>query len=187
MNTSVAKVNRPRRDAFSLVEVTIAIGIFAFVVVGVMGLLPAGLRMRADSAVETRGVLIARELMSSVQTSPSLTNAVVRVGPDLGDPDKSLRYNQNLTQGPVVLGYGASTTVPFYYFFPNAGAAWTNAGGNNADIVASANNNIDTLARLSATNIGGGLYRVTVDVRAPASLPLTNSRTATFSTLVYSP
>ena len=44
---------------FSLVEVTIAIGIFAFVIVGILGLLPAGMRLRADSAADTRAVLIA--------------------------------------------------------------------------------------------------------------------------------
>ena len=44
---------------FSLVEVTVAIGIFAFVVVGVLGLLPTALRMRAESAQETRAVMIA--------------------------------------------------------------------------------------------------------------------------------
>jgi hypothetical protein len=48
-------------------------------------------------------------------------------------------------------------------------------------------NAIDTLARLSATNLGGGLYRVNVEVRAPASIPLANSRPSTFSTLIYSP
>jgi type II secretory pathway pseudopilin PulG len=172
-----------------LVEVTVALGIFAFVAVGILGLLPAALKQRADSSRETRAVMIAGELMSSVQTSPSLTNAVVRVGPDLGDQDKSLRYNQNLTEGPVVLGYAASTTVPFYYFFPNAGAAWTNAGGNHADIVASASNNIDTLARLSVTNVPGtpGLYQVRVEVRSPANVALSNSQTVTFATLLYSP
>jgi type II secretory pathway pseudopilin PulG len=180
MNTSVAKVNRPRRDAFSLVEVTIAIGIFAFVVVGVMGLLPAGLRMRADSAVETRGVLIAEELLASVRASASLTNVIVRDKP-------GQQSEKNLTDRPVVLGYPSQTTVPYWSFDQNPGASWTNAQGSDAEISQSSTNAIDTLARLSATNIGGGLYRVTVDVRAPASLPLTNSRTATFSTLVYSP
>jgi type II secretory pathway pseudopilin PulG len=173
---------------FSLVEVTVALGIFAFVAVGILGLLPAALKQRADSSRETRAVMIAGELMSSVQTSPSLTNAVVRVGPDLGNPNASMLYNQNLTQGPVVVGYTASTTVPFC-FFQDAGAVWTNAGGNNAEIAASATNSIDTLARLSVTNVLGtpGLYQVRVEVRSPANVALSNSQAVTFATLFYSP
>ena len=34
-------------EAFSLVEVVIAIGLFAFVIVGILGLFPAALRIRS--------------------------------------------------------------------------------------------------------------------------------------------
>lgn len=173
-----------RRDAFSLVEVAIAIGIFAFVVVGVMGLLPAGLRMRADSAAETRGLLISEELFAAVRAATNLTLVVTRVGPGQGPGDN--RTN-NILNFPLVLGYPNQTTIPYWYFFSDPGAAWTNAGGANPEVVASAANAIDTLARLTATRITNGLYNVTVEVRAPASIPLTNSRPSTFSTLVYSP
>ena len=175
---------RQRSQAFSLVEVTIAIGIFAFVIVGVMGLLPAGMRMRADAAADTRGVLISEELFAAVRAAPSLSRVVVRDGPGLRAGNNR---TINLLSGQSVLGYPSQTTVPYWSFDKNPGSSWTNAGGSDAEVAQSAANAIDTLTRLTATNLGGGLYRVNVEVRAPASIPLTNSRTSLFSTLIYSP
>jgi hypothetical protein len=176
----------PRKDraAFSLVEVTIAIGIFAFVVVGIMGLLPAGLRMRADSAAETRGVLIAEELFASVRAAPSVTSVTFRDGPALKPGNNRTR---NLLTQQVVLGYPAQTTVPYWSFDQNPGASWTNAGGGDPEVRSSSVNAIDTLSRLTATSLGNGLCLVTVEIRAPASIPLANTRPAVFSTLVRGP
>jgi len=175
---------RQRSQAFSLVEVTIAIGIFAFVIVGVMGLLPAGMRMRADSAAETRGVLISEELFAAVRAATNLSKVVVRDGPGMRSGNNR---TINLLSGQSVLGYPSQTTVPFWSFDKNPGSSWTNANGSDAEIKQSSVNAIDTLARLTATKLGDGLYRVNVEVRAPASIPLANSRPSLFSTLVYSP
>ena len=70
-------------QGFSLVEVTISIGIFAFVIVGIIGMLPAGMRMRAESAAETRGVLISEELFAAVRAATNLSAVEVRDGPAL--------------------------------------------------------------------------------------------------------
>ena len=175
---------RQNPNGFSLVEVTIAIGIFAFVVVGVMGLLPAGLRMRADSSAETRGVLIAEELFAAVRAAPSLSAVTVRDGPGLKPGNNR---SVNILTGQVVLGYPAQTTVPYWSFDTSPGNSWTNAGGTDAEVTKSAENAIDTLARLTAKQMTNGIYSVTVEVRAPASIPLANTRPSTFSTLIYSP
>lgn len=172
-------------DGFSLVEVTVAIGIFAFVIVGILGLLPAGMRMRADSSAETRGVLIARELLANVQAASNLSSVIVRDGPGLTSAN-----NQpvNLLTETVVVGYPSQTTVPYFLWGGTRSAgspetAW-NSGQMPAGAVANA---IGILARLRATNVANNLYRVTVEVRAPADVPLANTRPASFSTLVYSP
>ena len=186
MKTQHTSRTQPSVDAFSLVEVTIAIGIFAFVVVGILGLLPAGMRMRADSAAETRGVLISQELFAAVRAATSLTNVVVRDGPALRQEN-----NQpvNLGEESVVIGYPSQTTVPYFLWggkrtdVGTPESAWV-GGSMPPKAVANA---IDTLARLTATNLGGGLHLVTVEVRAPASVPLSASRPISFSTLVYSP
>jgi type II secretory pathway pseudopilin PulG len=171
---------------FSLVEVTVAIGIFAFVVVGILGLLPAGMKLRAESAQETRAVLIAQELFSAVRTANTLSNVIVRDGPAL-----SARNNEpeDLFRGPVVFGYPSQTTVPFGLFS-------VRRGGNPDEIWRTGqlpewavDNDIATLARLTTTNVPGyaNLFQVTVEVRSPASLNLTNSKPSVFTTYVSSP
>ena len=107
-----------RSGGFSLVEVTIAIGIFAFVVVGVMGLLPAGLRMRADSSAETRGVLISEELFASVRAATNLAFVTVRDGPGLKPGNNR---TVNILAGQSVLGYPSQSTVPYWSFDSNPG------------------------------------------------------------------
>ena len=185
MNLSHSNSHASRqREAFSLVEVTIAIGIFAFVVVGIMGLLPAGMRMRTDSAAETRGVLISEELFAAVRAATNLAAVTVRDGPGLQQRNNRTR---DILSQQLVLGYPAQTSVPYWSFDTDPGRSWINAGGTDADIARSSQNAISTLARLTATRVTRGLYNVTVEVRAPASLPLSNNSPAVFSTLVYSP
>ena len=184
------------RGAFSLVEVTVAIGIFAFVAVGILGLLPAALKQRADSSREMRATMIAEELFSALQASPSITNVILRDGPGLGSGN-----NQSVNLGAgnsVVIGYPAGTSVPWFLWGGkrNVGtpdSAWIN-GVMPAGAVA---NGIDTLARIIATNVPGtpGLYQIAVEVRSPANVPLVSSNTSpprtntppvTFTTLYYS-
>ena len=183
-----------RRAGFSLVEVSIAIGIFAFVVVGVLGLLPTAMRMRADSAAETRGVLISEELFAAVRAAPNLASVEVRDGPGLQQ-----KNNQTVNLLPpagetVVIGYPSQTTVPYFLWGGDRDVGSPDSAWVQGQMPPGAvNNAIGTLARLSATEVmsfgggEGGLYRVTVEVRAPANAPLANTRPSTFSTLVYSP
>jgi type II secretory pathway pseudopilin PulG len=170
---------------FSLIEVTVAIGIFAFVAVGILGLLPAALKQRADSSRETRGVLIAEELFASVRAAGGITNIIIRDGPGL--QSRNNRTLSNIVTKPAVLGYPAQTTVPFWSFDRNPESSWKNAGGSDGEVAESAANEIETLARLSVTNLTNNLYRVTVETRAPADIPLTNSSPLSFSTLIYLP
>lgn len=174
-----------RAAAFSLVEVTVAIGIFAFVVVGILGLIPTALKLRAESAQETQAVLIAEELLAAVRASSSITNVIVRDGPALQERNNR---SVNLDGGQVaVLGYAAQTTVPYYFWGPGdrpPGPPWFDGQLGDAT-----DNDITTLARISATRIPGspGLYRVEVQVRTPAMLALTNTQPITLTTLFYSP
>jgi len=168
---------------FSLVEVTVAIGIFAFVAVAILGLFPAALKIRAESAQETLGVMIAQQLLSSVDAAPSLTNVIFPTGAYEGNPPVT---TNNLLNQPTVMGYLVGTSFPFWHYSGNPGATWTNAGAADSDAIDSARNNIGALARVSVTNASPtltNLVRVTVEVRAPVSLALSNSRVLTFTTL----
>lgn len=169
-----------RVAGFSLVEVTVAIGIFAFVVVGVLGLLPTAMKLRAESAQETRAVMIAQEMFASVYSSSSITNVILRDGPGLRSGNNQ---RLDLTKQVFVLGYPVQTAVPYWLFRENASAAWSNMP-TEASV-----NNIETMAKLSATNVPDvpGLYQVTVEVRSPASIPLQFTKPTVFKTYYYSP
>ena len=169
--------------AFSLVEVTVAMGIFAFVAVGILGLLPAAMRLRAEAAQETRAVLIAQELFSAVMSSSSLTNVIIRDGPAL-EPRNNTPIN--IVEDTVVVGYPTQTTVPYGLFARDRGFNPQTVWETGALPGWAADNAIATLARLSATIVSSNLYAVTVEVRSPASLPLTNSTPTVFTTLVNS-
>lgn len=177
-------------DGFSLVEITVAIGIFAFVAVGILGLLPAALKIRNDSAQDTRAAIIADELFGAIQAGGSLTNVLVRDGPGEDDRNES-RINLTLPTNPVMIGYTGRTTVPYYMWYSGRTnydsryptLAWTKGITNNQP---AKDNDIQTLAYLHATNVSPGLYQVTCEVRSPAILELSNTKSVVFTTLVYS-
>lgn len=168
---------------FSLVEVTLAIGIFAFVAIGILGLLPAALRVRSESAQETRAVMIAGELFASIAASASLAEVVVRRGPG-GEPGENAKVD--LTKDRVMLGYPGQTTVPYELWDSGTGSDPEEVWETGELSPQAIENGIQTLALLHATNVPGiaGLYQVTCEVRMPASRPLSRSRPAVFSTYV---
>lgn len=176
-------------SGFSLVEITVAIGIFAFVAVGILGLLPAALKIRNDSAQDTRAAMIADELFGAIQAGGSMTNVLVRDGPGETANNES---PVDLLASSVTVGYTARTTVPYFMWYPpradggagNPGEVWTNGITSNANAM---NNDIQTLAYLRATKVSSGLYQVTCQVRSPATLPLGKSKPMAFTTLVSGP
>jgi len=156
--------------AFSLVEVTIAIGIFAFVIVGIVGLFPVGVRQREDSALETRAVMIGRQIFESIEAAGNLTNVNLIVGEDE-------RVAVNLVDQPLVLGYEVDGTAPGVNFRGDIGK-W-DTGYVEQDVT--------TKSLITTTNVGGQLYRVDVQVGYPAILPADKRRVYSFSRLAYTP
>ncbi len=182
----MTRLSQPCRETgFSLVEVTIAIGIFAFVIVAILGLFPTAMRLRSESALETRSVMIAQELFAAARASTNFPQVwAVRDGPT-GD---YLSPAEDITQHPVVVGYPANTSVPFYL----SAIGRTESGdpeklweGNLPS--GAVNNAILTLAKLSAKKITDNLYQVTVEVRAPATVPLARSQPMVFTTYHHAP
>jgi len=172
-------------SAFSLVEVTIAIGIFAFVIVGIIGLFPAALRQRSDAALETRATMIAQQIFEGLRGSPSLSEARMpdEVNPQREDGAQFSLGIKDLKSGPLVLGYSRQgTTVNHVY---DNDSIWQN--GDSGGVVAQ--QSLVTIARIEATPVAmtPRLYSVTVDVSAPPELPADKRRTETFTDLVYSP
>jgi len=196
-----------RRDAFSLVEIAIAIGLFAFVIVGIIGLFPTALRMQTESAVETRSSMIAQQLFDAVDLSIAkwantpgnvFTNVTLRDGPGLVVAN-SRGVDLTSVNRPIVLGYSAKSSMPYYLYKQNGTDAWNSgigagAGAQEPPDGAKVNppalsNDIVTLAKISAASVAGNpkLYQVTVEVRSPAVAAFSNSTRSVFTTLKCAP
>jgi uncharacterized protein (TIGR02598 family) len=63
--------NRKQSAGFSLVEVALALGITAFCLTSILGLLPAGLTINQTSAEQTASANIARTIISDFRTAVS--------------------------------------------------------------------------------------------------------------------
>ena len=61
--------------AFSLVEVTIALGIAAFCLIAMLGLLPSGMRNAATASEQTATIGILGDVLSDLKATPLSTNA----------------------------------------------------------------------------------------------------------------
>ncbi len=62
--------SRRAQAGFSLIEVTIALGVVAFALLTVLGLLPIGLSILSGAATQTGAANIAKEMSSEVQQIP---------------------------------------------------------------------------------------------------------------------
>jgi len=155
--------------AFSLVEVTIAIGIFAFVIVGIIGLFPIGVRQREESALEMRAALISRQIFESIEAAGNLTNVNITVGEDE-------RKFVNLLDS-LVLGYEIDGTAPGVNFESDIGK-WE-SGYVEQDVT--------TKSKTTVEKISDQLYRVNVEVGYPAVLPASKRRIFSFSRMAYTP
>lgn len=160
-------------SAFSLVEVTIAIGIFAFVIVAIMGLFPVALKQRGDSAFETRAVLIARQIFETVEAAGTLTDVVLTRG-----ENDIVRTNiSNITNAstPLVLGYEYRGTEPGVCYANDPVNRWSSQTIEQDETAK---------ARVTAAVVTNNLLRLTVDVGEPANLPADKRRIVSFSTLI---
>jgi hypothetical protein len=158
------------------------------VAVGILGLLPATLKLREASSTETRAVMVAQELMSSVRAATSVGEVVIRDGP-AGEE----RNNQtvDLRGGQVVLvGYPAQTSVPLFLWGGERNVGDPQQTWESGQIPPEAQDNaIAMIALLSANSVPGqpDLYQVNVKVRGASGLSLERDAPVEFSTLVYSP
>jgi type II secretory pathway pseudopilin PulG len=180
--------------AFTLIESVVAIGIFAFVIVGIVGLFGSTLQRQRQASFETRAVMISQQILSRIRAAESAANVLVTRGTDTDNlGEQKLFHSANLTTS-------ATNTLVFYYkkdgteisgllatnnyasdtfsFFPDY-----DPDGSPQDIVGR--------ARATLTTNGTGstnLYRVTIDVSEPANLPLSARRyTNTFTTFATFP
>jgi len=171
---------------FSLVEIVVAMGIFAFAAVAILGLYSVALKTRADSTLETRSAIIADEVFNVIAMSGGLGGVLFRDGPAL-QPRNNQRVN--LSGGEkVLLGFVGGTTVPFGLWHSARGQDPQKVWENGVTDSWAFSNGIELVALVWATPLpsGVGLYKVNCSVRTPATLPLAASRSVTYTTLMSS-
>ncbi len=105
-----------RRSAFSLVEVTLALGIVTFGLVGVVGVLPTALASGRQSFDQNRAAAIANTLFTSFRSQPFSKVCYVdeQLGPDGTTPSGSGPATIDFNAPPVV---GSPGSPVFYAKF----------------------------------------------------------------------
>jgi type II secretory pathway pseudopilin PulG len=164
--------------AFTLIESVIAIGIFAFVIVGILGLFPAGMKRRADAGAEARARIIAESIFEAIKASDSPER--VKLPQAVKAEDGRLPvFNFNITKNKLV-GFSQDGTA-LNWAWPDGNISPWETGENEEG------NDITTKALISTKKEKGNLYRVTVRVGTPASLPAKNMTIFSFTSYALFP
>ena len=105
---------RPNRaEAFSLIEVTIALGVVAFALIGILGALPLAMGNGRSSVEQTRSAAIANTLFVSLRSQP-FTKAYYLTGD--GSTGKGAAINL------ATANQDCSKATPFYATFTDGSA-----------------------------------------------------------------
>jgi type II secretory pathway pseudopilin PulG len=181
-------LGRRAASAFTLIESIVAIGLFAFVIVGIIGLFGSALERQRQASFETRAVMISQQILARIRAASSATNVVFTTGSATNDQSKFF-YSNNFLQN-------SSTQAVFYYkkdgteisgvLQPNSyGSSTFSFAGNRTD---SQTNDIVGRARVTFSLSGNtnadpliptNLHQVTIEVSEPANIPLTSGTNQT--------
>lgn len=184
-----------RLSAFSLIEVVVAIGIFSFIIVGIIGLFPILLENQKRTVFENRSMLITQHPHARILNATNMASVILNRG---YDKDYETAYLTNhifrdpSTQifKPIILGIQSDGT--------SVGAVLQEGDWEKATITpdnpvpGASIGDIKIKARVHLTQDGitppiPGLYRFECEVTSPADLPLPSRMKSTFSTLVFLP
>ncbi len=83
------------RKAFSLVEVTLALGVMGFAMLAIFGLLPVGLTSNATAVQQTTATNLATGIIADLRQTPSAAEVAASSG---SLSARSPRYSVDLTQ-----------------------------------------------------------------------------------------
>lgn len=158
----------PTHQAFSLIEVVLAVGVISFALVGIIGLFPVAMQSALDSQRETQVAFIARSLFSELQRVDG-DKAYVTITPASGNLVGASR-------SPITLSLEKDTNK--FYYDVDGGMLATSS--TNAVYVAEVVTTTDDQPL--------GLARVDINISVPADAPAANQKTYNFVTLInYTP
>jgi uncharacterized protein (TIGR02598 family) len=147
-------------EAFSLIEVVLALGVVSFAIVGIMGLFPVAMRAGLESQRETRATHIARQIYADIKAGPP-TNTF-------------LATNATPAFRTINLANPVPPTNTVYY----------NNQGEPVGISETADSEFVVDVIIDPNTPTNGLARVQVNVMAPATASPANRTTNTFVTLM---
>lgn len=149
------------QPGFSLIEVTIALGIVVFALVAIIGLLPVAVKTSAGSERETQATFIAQNIFSDLVSGYGPTNTFITSGEDVLEPGGRTAVNLAADSDKYVIynlqGQPMGTSTASKFITPQ---------GSNAVYGAK----IAIRRNPAATN----LSRVEVQVETPVDAPGTN-------------
>jgi type II secretory pathway pseudopilin PulG len=107
------KRSRAKPRAFSLVEVTLALGVAAFCLIAVLGLLPTGLKTQQNSIQQTTANQIISTIFSDLRADVRLPpGQASKACPDPPDPNQPCQWSN-------LHGHWRSVAVPDTLYFTN--------------------------------------------------------------------
>ena len=78
--------------AFSLVEVTLALGIAAFCLIAVIGIIPVGVQTTRNATSQTAATNIMAAVIADLRATPTTTNNSIQFGLGFGAAGTQTRY-----------------------------------------------------------------------------------------------
>lgn len=119
-------MHRKDSRAFSLVEITVAIGVIAIALIAILGLVPVGMKSGREAVDATRTSLIAQDIFSRMRasmTSNDSSNTQFYFGP----------YAPNVASFFFYTAEGARTGELLHVLYPNDKPAFYNNVSNPLD------------------------------------------------------
>jgi type II secretory pathway pseudopilin PulG len=177
------RLSRFRRAGFTLVESVVAIGIFAFVIVGIIGMLGTSLDRQKQSNFETRAVLIAQQAIARIRAADD-PKAVFFTRGETKETGEKLFQGHNFISSPsIVFSYSRDGTANQAVL---SDADWLGSSLNPKDQMEE-QDKINQLTKALVTlqdPDNDGLYELTVEVTEPGNLPYkARPHKVTFKTL----
>ncbi len=154
---------------FSLAEVALALGVVAFAIIAIIGMVPVALDAAKTSRDETHATFIARSLLETLRSGEN-GNYVIESSPG----------TFSINAYPTTAG----STITHYSSYDADGTLIGTSNQGAFDAGGSAAAGAVFLARLTLTTQDDGLVHTEVVVEAPATAPRTNRRSFPFVTLI---
>lgn len=181
---SSPKSRRPGRrrstTGFSLVEVALAIGVVAFALVAILGMVPVAVDAARESRDETRATFIARSLIETLESGDN-GQGVVETSPAAMEPDGSR------TAPPTfeVIDFPTAGSPAVRHFAHDAnGALLGEMTTYNYETGGGAPDGAVYLARLTLTRRPDGLVHTEALIETPATAARANRSRYPFVTLI---